>query len=92
MKIILLERVANLGSLGDIVSVKNGYARNFLIPQGKAKRATEANLQEFEVRRAEYERNQADILANAQARHSKLMGLFSLFQLKQVLMVNYLVQ
>jgi len=75
MKIILLERVANLGSLGDIVSVKNGYARNFLIPQGKANRATEANLKEFEVRRAEYERNQADILSNAQARHSKIDGV-----------------
>lgn len=74
MKIILLERVANLGNLGDIVSVKNGYARNFLIPQGKANRATEANLKEFEVRRAEYERNQADILAHAQTRHSKIDG------------------
>ncbi|RTL00512.1 MAG: 50S ribosomal protein L9 [Proteobacteria bacterium] len=75
MKIILLERVANLGSLGDVVEVKNGYARNFLIPQGKAKRATEASMQEFESRRAEYERNQADILANAQARHEKIDGV-----------------
>lgn len=75
MKIILLERVANLGSLGDVVEVKNGYARNFLIPQGKAKRATEANMQEFEARRAEYERNQSDILANAQARHAKIDGV-----------------
>lgn len=74
MKIILLERVANLGNLGDIVSVKNGYARNFLIPQGKANRATEANLKEFEARRAEYERNQADILTHAQTRHSKIDG------------------
>ena len=75
MKIILLERVANLGSLGDIVSVKNGYARNFLIPSGKAKRATEANLGEFEARRAEYEQNQNSILANAQARHAKIDGV-----------------
>lgn len=74
MKIILLERVANLGTLGDIVEVKNGYARNFLIPQGKAKRATDANLQEFEARRADYERNQADILAGAQSRHEKIDG------------------
>lgn len=75
MKIILLERVANLGSLGDVVEVKNGYARNFLIPQGKAKRATSANLEEFEVRRAEYERNQTDILSNAQQRHEKINGV-----------------
>ncbi len=75
MKIVLLERVANLGSLGDIVEVKNGYARNFLVPQGKAKRATPANLAEFEARRAEYERNQNDILSNAQARHAKIDGV-----------------
>ena len=52
MQIILLERVAGLGNLGDVVTVKNGYARNFLIPTAKAKRATEANLKEFEARRA----------------------------------------
>lgn len=75
MKIILLERVANLGSLGDIVEVKSGYARNFLVPQGKARRATEVNLKEFEARRAEYELNQSDILANAQARHAKIDGV-----------------
>ena len=75
MKIILLERVANLGSLGDIVEVKNGYARNFLVPQGKAKRATPANLAEFEARRAEYELNQTDILSNAQARHARIDGV-----------------
>ncbi len=62
MQIILLEKVANLGQLGDIVKVKDGYARNFLIPQGKAKRATEANLKEFEARRAELEKQQAEIL------------------------------
>lgn len=75
MKIILLERVTNLGKLGDIVDVKNGYARNFLVPQGKARRATETNLKEFEARRAEYERNQSDILDNAQFRHSKIDGI-----------------
>ena len=72
MQIILLEQVANLGTLGDVVNVKNGYARNFLIPQGKAKRATEANLKEFEVRRAELEAKQAEILADAKVRAEKL--------------------
>lgn len=74
MKVILLEKVANLGSLGDIVEVKNGYARNFLIPQGYAKRANAENLKDFEARRAEYERNQADVLANAEVRQSKIQG------------------
>ena len=60
MQIILLEKVANLGQLGDVVKVKDGYARNFLIPTGQAKRATEANLKEFEVRRAELEKVQAE--------------------------------
>ena len=79
MKIILLEKVANLGNLGDITEVKNGYARNFLIPFGKAKRATALNLKDFELKRAEYEKNQTDILANAQYRHSKIDGqVFSL--------------
>ena len=72
MQIILLEKVANLGQLGEIVKVKDGYARNFLIPQGKAKRATESNLKEFEARRAELEAKQAAILADAQARAGKL--------------------
>ncbi|CUA81589.1 MULTISPECIES: 50S ribosomal protein L9 [Gulbenkiania] len=72
MQIILLEKVANLGQLGDVVKVKDGYARNFLIPQGKAKRATESNLKEFEARRAELEAKQAAILADAQARAGKL--------------------
>ncbi|TJZ74017.1 50S ribosomal protein L9 [Chitiniphilus eburneus] len=72
MQIILLEKVANLGSLGDVVKVKDGFARNFLIPQGKAKRANEANLKEFEARRAELEARQGDILAAAQARAEKL--------------------
>ena len=74
MQIILLERVAALGSLGDGVTVKNGYARNFLIPQGTAKRATEATLKEFEARRAELEAKQAAALADAQARQQKLDG------------------
>lgn len=72
MQVILLEKVANLGSLGDIVKVKDGYGRNFLIPQGKAKRATEANKAEFAARRAELEKQQAAILATAQARAEKL--------------------
>lgn len=74
MQIILLERVAGLGNLGDVVTVKNGYARNFLIPTAKAKRATEANLKEFEARRAELEAKQAEILADAKARQEKLDG------------------
>jgi large subunit ribosomal protein L9 len=74
MQIILLEKVANLGTLGDVVKVKDGYARNFLIPQGMAKRATEANLAEFEARRAELERTLAAKLADAQALAAKLEG------------------
>ena len=74
MQIILLEKIGGLGNLGDIVTVKNGYARNFLIPQGKAKRATEANKAEFETRRAELEARQAEILADALARKEKLDG------------------
>ncbi|MDR3410724.1 MAG: 50S ribosomal protein L9 [Formivibrio sp.] len=72
MQIILLEKVANLGSLGDVVKVKDGYARNFLIPQGKAKRASEANLKAFEAARTELEARQAEILAEAQERATKL--------------------
>lgn len=75
MQIILLEKVVNLGGLGDVVKVKDGYARNFLIPQGKAKRATQANLAEFEARRAELERAQAEKLAAAQALAAKLEGV-----------------
>lgn len=74
MQVILLEKVTNLGSLGDIVKVKDGYGRNYLIPQGKAKRATEANISEFAARRAELEKRQAEILADAQARGEKLAG------------------
>jgi large subunit ribosomal protein L9 len=74
MQIILLEKVVNLGSLGDVVKVKDGYGRNFLIPQGKAKRATEANKAEFAARRVELEKQQAEILVSAQARGEKLAG------------------
>jgi large subunit ribosomal protein L9 len=74
MQVILLEKVANLGSLGDVVKVKDGYGRNFLIPQGKAKRATEANQAEFAARRADLEKQQADLLTAAQARGEKLAG------------------
>jgi len=75
MEIILLEKVGKLGSLGDVVKVKDGYARNYLIPQGFAKRATAANRAEFEARRAELERSQADKLSAAQALGAKLDGL-----------------
>ncbi len=74
MQVILLEKVTNLGTLGDIVKVKDGYGRNFLIPQGKAKRATEANKAEFAAKRAELEKKQAEILAAAQTRGEKLAG------------------
>jgi large subunit ribosomal protein L9 len=75
MQIILMEKVVNLGGLGDVVKVKDGYARNFLIPQGKAKRATEANRKIFEEKRAELERIQAEGVAAAQAHAEKLEGL-----------------
>jgi large subunit ribosomal protein L9 len=75
MQVILLERVANLGNLGEVVKVKDGFARNYLIPHGKAKRATPENLAVFESRRAELERMQADALAAAQARATQLEGL-----------------
>ncbi len=74
MQIILLEKVANLGNLGDIVKVKDGYARNFLIPQKKARRATPEVLKEFEDRRAELEKVAAEKLAAAQALFEKLNG------------------
>jgi large subunit ribosomal protein L9 len=75
MQVILLEKVVNLGALGDVVKVRNGYARNYLIPQGKARRATEAAIKEFEGRRADLEKVQADRLAAAQAIGEKLNGL-----------------
>ena len=74
MQIILLDKVLNLGNLGDIVKVKDGYARNFLIPSGRAKRATEAAKAEFEARRAELEKLAAEKLAEAQAVGEKLAG------------------
>ena len=75
MQIILMEKVVNLGNLGDLVKVKDGYARNYLIPQGKAKRATPTALAEFEARRAELEKAAADKLAAAQAIADKLEGI-----------------
>ena len=74
MQIILMEKVANLGNLGDVVKVKDGFARNFLIPQGKAKRATEANLKEFENRRAELEKKANALLTDAQDKGQRLEG------------------
>ena len=74
MQIILMEKVINLGALGDVVKVKDGFARNFLIPQGKAKRATEANKAEFEARRVELEKKASETLAAAVARAGKLEG------------------
>jgi large subunit ribosomal protein L9 len=74
MQVILLERIVNLGQLGDVVKVKEGYARNFLIPHGKARRATETAIKEFEGRRAELEKVQADKFAAAQSVQEKLNG------------------
>lgn len=74
MQVILLEKVVNLGNLGEIVKVKDGYARNFLIPQGHARRATEANKAEFEAKRVELEKAAAAKLAEAQAQGEKLAG------------------
>lgn len=75
MQIILLEKVLNVGQLGDVVKVKDGYARNFLIPQGKARRATKTAMAEFEARRAELEKAQAEKLAAAQGVAAKMEGL-----------------
>jgi large subunit ribosomal protein L9 len=74
MQIILMEKVVNLGSLGDLVKVKDGYARNFLIPHGKAKRATPVAMKEFEAKRAELEKLAAEKLVAAQAFAAKLEG------------------
>ena len=74
MQIILLEKVLNVGQLGDVVKVKDGYARNYLIPQGKARRATKTAMAEFEARRAELEKVQAEKLVAAQAVAEKLEG------------------
>jgi large subunit ribosomal protein L9 len=75
MQVILMEKVVNLGGLGDVVKVKDGYARNFLLPQGKARRVTPENLALFEAKRAELEKVQAEQLAAAQERAAKLQGL-----------------
>ena len=72
MQIILLEKIANLGSLGDQVTVRPGYARNFLFPQGKAVPATKANVEQFEARRAELEAQSAAKLADAESRKEKI--------------------
>lgn len=74
MQVILLEKVANLGNLGDVVKVKDGFARNFLIPTRRARRATDAALKEFDAKRAELEKTAADRLAAAQATAEKLGG------------------
>jgi len=74
MQIILLDKVVNLGNLGEVVKVKDGYARNFLIPSGRARRATAAAIQEFEAKRVELEKVAAAKLADAQAQGAKLGG------------------
>jgi large subunit ribosomal protein L9 len=75
MQVILMEKVVNLGNLGDVVKVRDGFARNYLIPQGKARRATPENLKAFEARRAELEKAQNEALVRAQERGAKLEGL-----------------
>ena len=74
MQIILMDKVVNLGSLGDVVKVKDGYARNFLIPTGRARRATQANIDAFAVQKIELERMAGEKLVAAQARAAKLEG------------------
>ena len=75
MEVILLDKVENLGGIGDKVNVKPGYARNYLLPQGKAARATPENIAEFEARRAELEAKAAGVIADAKARAEKIEGL-----------------
>ena len=75
MEIILLEKIVNLGELGDVVNVKDGFGRNFLIPQGKAKRATAQNMEEFKVKKAELEKQQAALEKLSQQRAKKLDGV-----------------
>ncbi|WP_097460871.1 50S ribosomal protein L9 [Mangrovitalea sediminis] len=75
MEVILLEKIANLGALGDKVRVKNGFGRNFLVPYGKAVPATKANIEAFEARRAELEKAAAEAFAGAEARAEKLKEL-----------------
>jgi len=75
MQVILMEKLANLGDLGDVVKVKDGYARNYLIPQSKAKRATDENRKVFEARRADLEKAQKALLEQAKERGARLEGL-----------------
>jgi large subunit ribosomal protein L9 len=75
MQVILLEKIINLGGLGEVVKVRAGFARNYLIPNGKAKRATPENVKEFEGRRGELERAQNEELAKAQEKGAKLDGM-----------------
>ncbi|HET9462546.1 MAG TPA: 50S ribosomal protein L9 [Thiobacillus sp.] len=74
MQVILIDKVVNLGNLGDVVKVKDGYARNFLIPTGRARRATQANMEMFAAQKAELERVAAEKLVDAQRRAEKLEG------------------
>lgn len=83
MKVILLEKIANLGDLGDQVNVKAGYGRNFLIPQGKATAATPSNIEKFEARRAELEKAAADLLASAQSKATAVEGKRVTIEAKQ---------
>jgi len=80
MEIILLEKIVNLGELGDVVNVKDGFGRNFLIPQGKAKRATAQNMEEFKVKKAELEKQQAALEKLSQQRAKKLEGVIILLE------------
>jgi len=82
MQVILLEKVVNLGGLGDVVKVKDGYARNYLLPQGKATRATPENLAEFEKKRATLEQAQSHAMMSAQEKGTKLEGLMILITQK----------
>lgn len=82
MNVILMEKVKGLGAMGDVVSVKGGYARNFLIPNGKAKMATASNVEVFEARRAELEAAAAQALADAQVLHEKMQGLVVVIEAK----------
>lgn len=75
MQVILLEKIDNVGSLGDLVDVKSGFARNFLLPHGKAERATKDNIEAFAQRRAELEKQQEEGLATAKGRAAQLEGL-----------------
>src|SRR5882672_10649034 len=75
MQVILLEKVVNLGGLGDVVKVKDGFARNYLLPQGKARRVTPESLAEFEKKRGELENAQSETLAAAQEKGARLEGL-----------------